>query len=66
VRTIVPLLQFVNPAHHSCESSGSGATADLDDEDVEEVMLYALFRKAQQGKRKGDMVTEAAEPILSG
>jgi len=27
------------------------ATADLDDEDLEEVTLYALFRKAQQKKR---------------
>jgi transcriptional regulator with XRE-family HTH domain len=29
-----------------------GATADLDDDDLEEVELYARFRRAQQRKRK--------------
>ena len=28
------------------------ATADLDDRDLEEVTLYALFRRAQRAKRK--------------
>jgi len=43
---------FPQPEPSSRANSLLNATADLDDENLEEVMLYALFRRARQPLKK--------------
>lgn len=49
----VPITAFFpQPRPMSRMSSLLTATADLDDEDLEELTLYALFRRTRQRKKK--------------
>ena len=49
----VPITAFFPQAQpKSRENAVLSATADLDDDDLEEVMLYAQFRKAQHPVKK--------------
>lgn len=43
---------FPDPKSTSRTNALSALTADLDDRDLEEVTLYAQFRRAQRGRRK--------------
>ena len=43
---------FPEPQPKSRTNALLSATADLDDENLEEVTLYALFRRARQRKKK--------------
>ena len=49
----VPIAVFFPEAHAASRANALiSATADLDDRDLEEVTLYARFRRAQRPKRK--------------
>jgi transcriptional regulator with XRE-family HTH domain len=50
----VPIAVFFPGAQPGSRTSALiSATADLDDRDLEEVTLYARFRRAQRARRKG-------------
>ena len=52
----VPIAVFFPGAQPGSRTSALiSATADLDDRDLEEVTLYARFRRAQRAKRREDV-----------